>query len=565
MPERLGKLLDSLGMEIITAQAGSTQGQFPILDLLGNLRDETAGKPDLAGLHSCCAEAWEKVVQIIEAGRPFDQPEVDWLNALLARLQQPVRTPSSAPSAIPAIPAAPAAPAAPAPSAAPAGEELTLILNIGSDGDLLREFINESREHLDNIEQGVLVLENTPEDAEMLNTVFRAFHTFKGSAGFLNLTPINRLAHILESLLDLARQHKLVINRPVIELILRGRDVLKKFVDAIETQAGGLAPASPILIPTEALKGEVRAMIESVAPGSGVSTPPSPAAPAAAPDVVPLPPPATQPNRSETPPAESRQGSAEPVAHHNSAAATVKVDTGKLDALLDLVGEMVIAQSLVVQNVSQLSGISQQFARNMTQLGRITSELQRVGMSMRMVPIRGAFQKMVRVTRDLSAKQQKKVQLATSGEDTELDRSVVEELNDPLLHMIRNSIDHGIESPEKRAAAGKPAVATLHLRAYHQGGSIVIEIEDDGAGLNRDRILSKAVERGLVPPGKTPSDEEIFKLIFAPDFPRRRRSPTSPAAASVSMSCAATLKACGDGWTSPPPRARARCSKSPCR
>ena len=167
----------------------------------------------------------------------------------------------------------------------------------------------------------------------------------------------------------------------------------------------------------------------------------------------------------------------------------VKVDTGKLDGLLDLVGELVIAQSLVAQNLQEIAGVGQQFTRNMAQMGRITRELQRVGMSLRMVPIRGVFQKMARVARDLSVKQQKKVQFLTVGEDTELDRGVVEELNDPLLHMIRNSMDHGIEAPNLRVAQGKPPVGTLQLRAFHQGGNIVVEIQDDGAGLNRDRIL----------------------------------------------------------------------------
>src|SRR5262249_38230658 len=144
--------------------------------------------------------------------------------------------------------------------------------------------------------------------------------------------------------------------------------------------------------------------------------------------------------------------------------------------------------------------------------------LQRVSMSMRMVPIRGTFQKMARVVRDIAAKQNKKVQLLTHGEDTELDRNVVEQLNDPLLHMIRNSMDHGIETPEARRLRGKPAVGSIHLRAYHQGGNIVIEISDDGAGLDRDRILAKAVEHGLVKPGAQPSDEEIFTFIFAAGF-----------------------------------------------
>ena len=196
----------------------------------------------------------------------------------------------------------------------------------------------------------------------------------------------------------------------------------------------------------------------------------------------------------------------------------VKVDTGKLDAVLDLVGEMVIAQSLVAQNLSQISGAGMQFTRNMAQLTRITRELQRVSMSLRMVPIRGVFQKMARVARDISTKQRKKVQFLTSGEDTELDRGVVEELNDPLLHMIRNSMDHGIESPEKRAAAGKPAMGSLHLRAYHQGGNIVVEIEDDGSGLNRDRILAKAIERGLASKDATLTDQEVYSFIFAAGF-----------------------------------------------
>jgi two-component system chemotaxis sensor kinase CheA len=139
-------------------------------------------------------------------------------------------------------------------------------------------------------------------------------------------------------------------------------------------------------------------------------------------------------------------------------------------------------------------------------------------MTLRMVPIRSVFQKMSRVVRDLGVKQHKKVNFVTSGEDTELDRTVVEELNDPLLHMIRNSMDHGIELPEKRAAAGKPATGTLHLRAYHQGGNIVVEIEDDGAGLNKDRILKKAIERGLALNGTPLADEEIFQFIFAPGF-----------------------------------------------
>jgi two-component system chemotaxis sensor kinase CheA len=405
-----------------------------------------------------------------------------------------------------------------APTTADVTEELPLNLNIADDGDLLREFITESREHLDNIEQGVLVLENHPADAETLNTVFRAFHTFKGGAGFLNLIPINRLAHVLESLLDLARQGELTIDARVIELILRGRDVLKQFLDEIEWQFNGKRPVAPIVIPTAVLKLEVQEVIDGLGSGADVSnteknnTTETQTRQISSPQFETV-------QVSNVTPVETQSTVVAAIAGKTSEiGAVVKVDTAKLDGLLDLVGELVIAQSLVTQNLSQVADPNPQFARNMAQLGRITKELQRVSMSMRMVPIRGVFQKMARVSRDISAKVNKKVQFITSGEDTELDRGVVEELNDPLLHMIRNSVDHGIESAERRVAAGKPPVGRLELRAFHQGGNIVVEIEDDGAGLNRERILGKAIQRGLTNASATHTDEEIFNFIFAAGF-----------------------------------------------
>jgi two-component system chemotaxis sensor kinase CheA len=517
--DRLSKLTGSLKFEADSAQAGSTQGQFPLLDLLGNLRDEAAGKSDLAALHTFCAAAWEHMVGIVESGQPFSAGDIAWLKELTAQIQalscpagSSGGTPAPDPFPLPPPPATPAANAVPEHQ-----EELPLNLNLTDDADLLREFITESREHLDNIEHGVLVLENQPADTETLNTVFRAFHTFKGGAGFLNLIPINRLAHELESLLDLARQGKLTIDAPVIELILRGRDVLKQFLDAIEGQLTGTRPVTTILIPTAALKAEVQEAIDNVGLPQPTATEKSAAEPDATAPVeataVTAPQNAVTENASAAPAAPSAANGA-----RDGQSTMVKVDTTKLDGLLDLVGEMVIAQSLVGQDLGQVTGLHPQFGRNMAQLARITKELQRVSMAMRMVPIRGVFQKMARVTRDLSAKQQKKIQFVTSGEDTELDRSVVEELNDPLLHMIRNSVDHGIEAPEKRAAAGKPPVGTLQLRAYHQGGNIIVEISDDGAGLNRERILQKAVERGLISADATPTDEEVYNFIFAAGF-----------------------------------------------
>jgi two-component system chemotaxis sensor kinase CheA len=523
-------------MEIVTAQAESTQGQFPILDLLGNLRDAVAGRPEFAELGTCCADAWSRMVQLVESGRSFQAADVEWLHGLLTRIQLLAHTSqSNAPA-----PAAPPAPPPPAPDPAPEptvdADSLPIVLNISDDGDLLREFITESREHLDNIEQGVLVLENQPEDAETLNTVFRAFHSFKGGAGFLNLIPINRLAHVLESLLDLARQHRLTIDGPVIELILHGRDVLKQFIDEIDGQIGGSRPRCPILIPITDLKAQVASTIDRTTSGQA----PVPAASTGEPVPAPSPNPSSGaeffnnpsvPAKASNPPVKSDSPTNDtapaprptpgPEGSGNKNAdqgAMIKVDTGKLDSLLDLVGEMVIAQSLVGRDLSQLASLDPQSARNVAQLGRITRELQRVSMSLRMVPIRGLFQKMARVVRDLSAKSGKKVQFVTEGEDTELDRSLVEELADPLLHMVRNSMDHGIESPEARQAAGKAPGGVLTLRSFHQGGNIVIEIEDDGAGLNQERILRKAIEKGITTAASANTEQQIFAFIFAAGF-----------------------------------------------
>lgn len=472
-------------MEILTARSGSQEGQFPILDLLGNLRDEAGKIPELAEMHSVCQKAWERMVGIVESAQSFTAAEIQGLKELLTRLQALAKPGTTSRS--------PAALMHSFETGAVEEKETLLVLNLSSDSDLLREFAAESREHLDNIEKGILVLENNPADGETLDIVFRAFHTFKGGAGFLNLVPINQLAHVLESLLDLARQHKLTIDERVIDLILRGRDTLKRFLDEIDGQLNGSRPVQPVEIPVTELKDEVQARIEKLRSDA---------------KITPLP-------LSSAAKAPSLEIAA---AAHSEHSAVVKVETGKLDALLDLVGELVISQSLVAGDLTGVAKAYPQAVRNMAQLSRITKELQRISMSMRMVPIRGAFQKMARVARDIGVRLNKKVHLLTEGEDTELDRNVVEQLNDPLLHMIRNSMDHGIEAPEVRLASGKPAIGTIRLRANHQGGNIVIEINDDGAGLDRERILAKAIERGLAKPGVKMDDEDVFAFIFAAGF-----------------------------------------------
>ena len=197
---------------------------------------------------------------------------------------------------------------------------------------------------------------------------------------------------------------------------------------------------------------------------------------------------------------------------------TVKVDITKVDNLVDLMGELVIVQSQARQNQKIGEFADQKLERDLGQMARITSELQKISMSMRMVPIGTTFRKMVRLVRDLSLKVGKEVDLRLEGEDTEIDRSMVEAIYDPLVHLVRNSVDHGLETPEERQGLVKPPSGHLWPRSFHQGGDIIIEIEDDGRGLNLEAILAKAIDRGLVAPGQTLSPEKTDHLIFEPGF-----------------------------------------------
>lgn len=525
----LKKLGDKIATELVFAEPGKDLGLLPVNALLGQIEELAAREAETASLEGGIKEARQWINSIFKSDgffnalvlKRFGQWVGWWQSALAAREVQ---------KETPALPgewqaAAPTSPTAGEPPAAAGGaaaespkEEPTLTLNLEQDEELLKEFINESQEHLQNIEQGVLVLEQQPNDADTLNSIFRAFHTFKGGSGFLNLTAIQALAHDLESLLDLARQQKLAITPAVINLILEGGDTLRQFCNEIAAQVTGKKPPGPIIVPTLNLLARIRSTL-------GKETAPAPV-------ILPLPEPVIPPPSAGSgaptskPPAGPRPtgGTITPAVEHaaakaNPAAATaVKVDTLKLDSLVDLVGEMVIAQSLVVQNQDLNSLLNEQLTRDLAQLTRISKELQRTVMSLRMVPIRSTFQKMHRLIRDLSLKVGKRIDLVTEGEDTELDRTIVEELSDPLVHMIRNSVDHGIEKPEARAQRGKPAHGTVSLKAFHQGGNIVIEIKDDGNGLDRDRILAKAVEKGLVKPDEQLSDSDVFNLIMGAGF-----------------------------------------------
>jgi two-component system, chemotaxis family, sensor kinase CheA len=380
---------------------------------------------------------------------------------------------------------------------------------LAADAELAGMFVAEALDHLGTIEATLLRLEDTPDDKTLLNDVFRPFHTIKGNAGALGVSTVQALAHKVENLLDRCRSGQHRVGSAEVDVVLKAVDLITAMLNDLTARIAG-KPGAPLREDRLALVAAVDQLIaggpEEPAPRPAVGIIPLVAAERQAPAAEPEPAAVDGPKRAA---ARSDAGESQ---------ASVKVDTRKLDGLVDTVGELVILQSLIYEDPSLKGVTDERFTRNLAQLRRITTELQRGAMSMRMVPIRQTFQKMARLVRDLSRRSGKPVELTLAGEDTELDRKVVEDINDPLMHMVRNSMDHGLEPRDGRLAAGKRETGQLSLRAFHQGGSIVIEIADDGAGLNTDRIVAKAIANGLIPAGATLPPADIHQLIFAPGF-----------------------------------------------
>lgn len=498
--------LEQATKEIILSEPGTDRSQFPLRDLFSSLADKSKDLPGLEEFHKCATFSTSAIEEMLFSGECYSAAQLQLLGDLASQLatlrgdpaaafQEPSLPPAAADLAAAAAFSTDLENANPVPQEE--HDEFTCI-NLEGDGDILHEFANEAREHLENIEQGVLVLEEQQDDAATLSSIFRAFHTFKGASGFLRLLPVNRLSHELENLLDLARSGGLQLTPPIITLILEGKDILKDFTDELQLQLDLRKPVEPIHVPVNDLTSRVRAAVKNptaqVVTEAHSTAAPHPGEPAVA-------------AHKGIAPAAKKGG-----------AQMMKVDTRKFDSLVELVGELVIAQSQVSQHPDLVNLRSQQLSRNLLQLSQIALELQKIAMSLRMVAIKTTFQKMNRLVRDLTANIGKEVELVIRGEETEMDRTMVEELADPLMHMIRNSVDHGIESPSDRIAKGKAARGTIRLSAFHQGGNMVIEIADDGAGLNKDRILAKAIERGIVTPETDLLDHQIYDLIFAPGF-----------------------------------------------
>ena len=403
------------------------------------------------------------------------------------------------------------------------GKELT-----DEDIDIIRDFIIESRENLEVVELRLVELEQNPEDTETINAVFRSFHTIKGVSGFLKLEKMNNFCHHTENLIDSARAGKLYFDDAVADIILESVDTLKLMMDevegSIETRINATfddidvkplirkiqavqslehrpEPLGKILLETGSISEEgLREGLQIQKKQTGTRLG----------EIL---------VREKKVDSKTIKSALKAQASGKQAATLqVKVDTDKLDNLVDLTGELVIAQSMFRQLGSQIASDNQKYFHQLNQVTQAVSAIQKIAMSMRMVPIKHTFQKMVRLVRDLARGAGKDAELAMSGEDTEIDRNVVEELYEPMVHMIRNSVDHGLESPDEREMAGKDRKGAIYLRAYQKGGNIIIEIEDDGRGLDKESILRKAAERNLIHRDDNLSDSEIYDFIMHPGF-----------------------------------------------
>ncbi len=427
------------------------------------------------------------------------------------------------------------------------------------DPELLADFIQEAIEHLDTADTHLLKIETAPDDENAVNAVFRAFHTIKGVAGFLELSDIQRLAHQAENLLDAARKNEITLDGPRLDATFESVDMMKRLVEFVrealtagsllerDAEHAALIDRIVRLMKQDGPDGmsttqsdsadELPSTNDDQLPENAAPKDASPATSAAieagtetghparqagtstaserTPCQTPMPEAPKPITGGESPSAQSPAGASKAI----KVKETVKVDSTRLDTLVDSIGELVIAEAMVTQSPELHEVGSGRLSRLLGHLNKITRELQEMATSLRMVPVRSTFQRMARLARDTAKKTKKEVNFVMVGEDTELDKTVVDVIGDPLVHMVRNAIDHGIEpSVEDRVQRGKPPVGKVELRAFHKGGSIYIEIEDDGRGLDKQRILEKAKERDLLREGTVLSDNEIFNLVLEPGF-----------------------------------------------
>ncbi|GAB1536348.1 hypothetical protein ADMFC3_19790 [Geovibrio sp. ADMFC3] len=370
---------------------------------------------------------------------------------------------------------------------------------IGDMQDLVQDFILETDEIIESLDHDLVELENSKNDLELLNKIFRAAHTMKGASSFLGFDKMANLTHHAEEILNKLRKNEMQVNAVIMDILLEFVDVTKHILADIKAGKDTVKIDETV----KKLKLANEGNFDQIDGGSG---------------------------ESSSTPAPSGKRADNDVNQVKKAAMsieqTIRVDVSRLDSLMNLVGELVLSRNRIGQISGELEKkfegefLIEQLMETTSQIGLITTELQLAVMKTRMVPIGKVFNKFPRMVRDLSREKNKEIELVITGEETELDKSVVEEIGDPLIHMIRNAVDHGVESPEERRKAGKPVKGTVHLSAYHEGNHIVVEIRDDGKGMDAAKLKKKAVEKGVITPeeAKNLDNEGAFNLIFKPGF-----------------------------------------------
>jgi len=404
------------------------------------------------------------------------------------------------------------------------------------DPVMIQEFLVESEELLQRMDQDMVTLESTPKDAELLNRIFRALHTIKGTSGFLSFDPIVRLSHRAEDVLNDLRKSEIQLTKRMMDALLAARDQLGRMLADI--REGGLKQYTidPLIAELEAVRkpGEIPERLGEMLVADSAVTP---AAVQSA-----LHQQANSPEPQKLGEVLVEKGAATPAAvgdalvrqkqtadsqAASAADRTMRVDVRKLDELINLVGELVLERNRQVRLSSDWSSgrlsaddAHSALTESTARLSFITEELQTAGLKTRMVPIDTVFRKFPRLVRDVARTLEKEVELLVVGQDTEIDKTMVELIGDPLVHLVRNSLDHGLEMPATRESAGKPRQGTIRLEARQEGDQIVISVGDDGAGIDPERVLRKAIEKSLVTAerGRLLTQREILDFVFLPGF-----------------------------------------------
>ncbi len=404
--------------------------------------------------------------------------------------------------------------------------------------DILQDFITEAKESLEKLDEEFVELEQDPQNTEILKSIFRTMHTLKGTAGFFGFKTLEGIAHFAEDILSKLRDGLVVADEEIIDMLLQAVDHIKAIVAHIEEHKQ--EPVEDTYLEFLVTLSNFADKVARRAQGQAPSEPPSrekpPAEESASPEKKPEKaarekaeekgePEKKEPEKKPEP-AEVRPVSPEPPRKEAPKAPPqvtltethIRVDVKLLDHLMNLAGELVLARNRLVQLANQK--VDPELMQATQTLSLVTTEMQEAIMKTRMQPIGNVFNKFPRIVRDLARSTGKKVNLHIEGADTELDRSIIEAIKDPLTHLVRNSIDHGIEPPEERVQLNKPPVGTLVMRAFHEGGQVIIEIEDDGRGIDTEKVKRKAVEKGLITPEEAErmSDHEALNLIFRPGF-----------------------------------------------